>query len=119
VLQQVAPALAAQVAEARLWSFAGRKGFLRQASGPGWAVVGDAGYFKDPLIAHGSTDALRDPEPLADAAAAGTSAATARYAAVRDDKPICSLRTTMRNARGEICLSGTAATFTVPLRHDA
>jgi menaquinone-9 beta-reductase len=88
VLQQVAPALAARVAEARLesrlWSFAGRKGFLRQASGPGWALVGDAGYFKDPLTAHGITDALRDAELLADAAAAGTSAAMARYAAIRD-----------------------------------
>jgi acyl dehydratase len=39
--------------------------------------------------------------------------------AVRDDKPICSLRTTVRNARGEACLSGTAVTFTVPLRHAA
>jgi menaquinone-9 beta-reductase len=88
VLQQVAPALAAQVMmarlESRLWPFAGRKGFLRRASGPGWALVGDAGYFKDPLTAHGITDALRDAELLADAAAAGTSAAMARYAATRD-----------------------------------
>ena len=28
--------------------------------------MGDAGYFKDPLSAHGITDALRDAEPLAD-----------------------------------------------------
>ena len=33
----------------------------------------------------------------------------------RDDKPICTLATTVRNARGEICLSGSAATYTVPL----
>jgi menaquinone-9 beta-reductase len=88
VLQEVAPALAARVAEARLearlWPFAGRKGFLRQACGPGWALVGDACYFKYPLTAHGITDALRDAELLADAAAAGTSAAMARYAATRD-----------------------------------
>ena len=51
------------------------KGFLRQAYGPGWALVGDAGYFKDPLTAHGITDALRDAELLANAAAAGTEAA--------------------------------------------
>jgi hypothetical protein len=37
---------------------------LRRATGPGWALVGDAGYFKDPLTAHGITDALRDAEFL-------------------------------------------------------
>lgn len=34
---------------------------------------------------------------------------------VRDDKPICTIATTVRNARGEVCLSGTATTYTVPL----
>lgn len=34
---------------------------------------------------------------------------------VRDDKPICTLRTTVTNERGEVCLSGTAVTYTVPL----
>lgn len=34
---------------------------------------------------------------------------------VREDKPIVTLSTTIRNAAGEICLSGTATTFTVPL----
>ncbi|MFL5281227.1 MAG: MaoC family dehydratase [Rhodopila sp.] len=38
---------------------------------------------------------------------------------VRDDKPICTLTTTVRNAAGEICLSGTAVTYTVPLRRTA
>jgi flavin-dependent dehydrogenase len=33
--------------------------------GPGWALVGDAGYWKDPISAHGLTDALRDAELLA------------------------------------------------------
>jgi acyl dehydratase len=36
--------------------------------------------------------------------------------AVRDDKPICTLATSVRNARGETCLVGTAVTYTVPLR---
>jgi menaquinone-9 beta-reductase len=70
--------------DAPLCVFAGRNGFLRQAHGPGWALVGDAGYFKDPLTAHGITDALRDAELLADASAAGTAAAFAEYAATRD-----------------------------------
>jgi len=44
--------------------FGGDRGFLREATGPGWALVGDAGYFKDPLTAHGITDAFRDAEVL-------------------------------------------------------
>ena len=36
--------------------------------------------------------------------------------AVRDDKPICTLETTVRNGRGEVCLAGTAVTWTAPLR---
>ena len=35
--------------------------------------------------------------------------------AVRDDKPICQLITTIRNQKGETCLTGTATTYTVPL----
>jgi flavin-dependent dehydrogenase len=85
VLHEADPALSAMVAatepDAPLCLFAGRKGFLRQAYGPGWALVGDAGYFKDPLTAHGITDALRDAELLANAASAGT---MAEYAAIRD-----------------------------------
>ena len=38
--------------------------------------------------------------------------------AVRDDKPICKLETTVRNGRGEVCLAGTAVTWTAPLRPD-
>ncbi|HEV7268380.1 MAG TPA: NAD(P)/FAD-dependent oxidoreductase [Falsiroseomonas sp.] len=88
VLRAVAPELARRVAEGgragAFSTFAGRRGFLRQAWGPGWALVGDAGYFKDPVTAHGITDALRDAELLADAAAVGTPRAFADYAATRD-----------------------------------
>jgi flavin-dependent dehydrogenase len=42
---------------------------MGQPCGPGWALVGDAGYFKDPITAHGITDALRDAELLARAVA--------------------------------------------------
>ncbi len=37
-------------------------------------------------------------------------------AAVREDKPVCKLVTTVRNQQGETCLSGTATTYTVALR---
>jgi flavin-dependent dehydrogenase len=50
-------------------SFPGLPGFLRQAWGDGWALVGDAGYFKDPVSAHGITDALIGAELVADAVA--------------------------------------------------
>jgi 2-polyprenyl-6-methoxyphenol hydroxylase-like FAD-dependent oxidoreductase len=38
---------------------------LRQAHGPGWALVGDAGYHRDPVTGHGISDAFRDAELLA------------------------------------------------------
>jgi hypothetical protein len=34
---------------------------------------------------------------------------------VRADKPICALSTTVRNQKGEVCLTGTATTYTAPL----
>jgi flavin-dependent dehydrogenase len=38
---------------------------IRRATGPGWALVGDAGYHRDPITGHGITDAFRDAELLA------------------------------------------------------
>jgi len=35
---------------------------------------------------------------------------------VRDDKPICTLSTSVMNGSGEVCLTGTATTYTVPLK---
>jgi flavin-dependent dehydrogenase len=69
--------------------FAGRPGHLRRAAGPGWALVGDAGYFKDPITPHGITDALRDAELLAQAVIdalsdSGQTALLAGYQATRD-----------------------------------
>jgi 2-polyprenyl-6-methoxyphenol hydroxylase-like FAD-dependent oxidoreductase len=46
-------------------TFTGEPGRLRRPWGPGWALVGDAGSWKDPISAHGLTDALRDAELLA------------------------------------------------------
>jgi flavin-dependent dehydrogenase len=37
-------------------------GWLRKPYGDGWALVGDAGYNKDPITAQGITDALLDAE---------------------------------------------------------
>jgi 2-polyprenyl-6-methoxyphenol hydroxylase-like FAD-dependent oxidoreductase len=41
--------------------------FFRKPFGPGWALVGDAGYNKDPITAQGITDAFHDAERLATA----------------------------------------------------
>jgi 2-polyprenyl-6-methoxyphenol hydroxylase-like FAD-dependent oxidoreductase len=49
-------------------------GFFRTASGPGWALLGDAGYHKDPITAQGMTDALLHAELLAAAVMQGLSA---------------------------------------------
>jgi 2-polyprenyl-6-methoxyphenol hydroxylase-like FAD-dependent oxidoreductase len=77
-----------------LHMFRGRKGFIRQAHGPGWALVGDAGFFRDPLTAHGITDALRDAEGLASAVTAGTVRALEEYAAERDALALPLMRVT-------------------------
>ena len=37
-------------------------GYFRKPYGPGWTLVGDAGYHKHPLTAYGITDAFRDAE---------------------------------------------------------
>jgi 2-polyprenyl-6-methoxyphenol hydroxylase-like FAD-dependent oxidoreductase len=88
VLRECDPGLANVVAAAdraeRYRGYAGQVGFFRQSSGPGWALIGDAGYFKDPITAHGMTDALIDAELLACAAAEGTERALADYQRARD-----------------------------------
>lgn len=41
--------------------------YRRQSYGPGWALVGDAGYDRDPVTAQGISDAFRDADTLAGA----------------------------------------------------
>jgi 2-polyprenyl-6-methoxyphenol hydroxylase-like FAD-dependent oxidoreductase len=88
VLEECSPELARSAAEGRrsgnLRGFPGQRGFFRQSWGRGWALVGDAAYFKDPITAHGITDALRDAELLARAVVDGTEGALADYQATRD-----------------------------------
>jgi flavin-dependent dehydrogenase len=76
-------------AAGRLHGWRGVPGHVRRSSGPGWALVGDAGYFKDPITTHGITDALRDAELLSDAVLEGVGGgspvvALARYEVTRD-----------------------------------
>jgi 2-polyprenyl-6-methoxyphenol hydroxylase-like FAD-dependent oxidoreductase len=92
VLAECDPGLAATIEGAqqveKFRGFPGQAGYFRQCWGPGWALVGDAGYFKDPLTAHGITDALIDAELLARAAVAGTDSALADYQSSRDERAL-------------------------------
>jgi 2-polyprenyl-6-methoxyphenol hydroxylase-like FAD-dependent oxidoreductase len=45
--------------------------FYRKPYGPGWALVGDAGHHRDPVGAHGISDAVRDAGILAEEVHAG------------------------------------------------
>jgi flavin-dependent dehydrogenase len=63
-------------------SWPGMRGQFRKAYGHGWALVGDAGYFKDPFAAHGISDAFRDAELLAEAVTDGE---FARYERLRNE----------------------------------
>jgi flavin-dependent dehydrogenase len=89
LLQRMSTSLNGQIGDARrvepVRGFVGYPGCVKQSSGPGWALVGDAGYFKDPLTAHGITDALRDAELLARAILVGSDAALLDYEQTRDD----------------------------------
>jgi flavin-dependent dehydrogenase len=86
VLSEVAPDVAARIASRRrserLRIFRGRRGYLRAAHGPGWALVGDAASYKDPITAHGITNAFRDAELLVRSILRTGSAAA--YQATRD-----------------------------------
>jgi flavin-dependent dehydrogenase len=55
----------------RFYGTADLPNYYRKPFGPGWALVGDAGYLKDPISGAGIGDAFRDAELLAEALDAG------------------------------------------------
>jgi flavin-dependent dehydrogenase len=95
LLDRVNPEMARRVAASesteRLRGYPGLDSYFRESCGPGSALVGDAGYFKDPITAHGISDALRDAELLARAVVEGRNhpdreqEALAEYVATRDE----------------------------------
>jgi flavin-dependent dehydrogenase len=74
---ELAPAFAERVRqgrrEERFTGTAELLNYFRKPYGPGWALVGDAGYHKDPITAQGISDAFRDAELVAEAIDAGLS----------------------------------------------
>ena len=53
--------------EERFYGIGHVPGYYRKPYGDGWALVGDAGYHKDPVLAQGISDGLRDSGLLAQA----------------------------------------------------
>ena len=88
---EVSPDFAARVRSGRrvepLYGAINLPNFFRKPYGPGWALVGDAGYHKDPYLAHGVSDALRDAEILSLAVHRGLAVETRRHAGVFRPSP--------------------------------
>ncbi|MEO8538598.1 MAG: NAD(P)/FAD-dependent oxidoreductase [bacterium] len=78
--------------------------YFRRSAGPGWALAGDAGNFKDPILGLGINDAFRSADQLAEAIEAGLSGmlpmdeALAGYEAIRDKTSLGSYQVTHRFA---------------------
>ena len=91
-LAELAERLAKATRETRFVGTGDLPNYFRRPYGPGWALVGDAGYHKDPLSAQGISDAFRDAEEMAaalDAALSGRRGfndAMARYQQTRDQR---------------------------------
>ena len=91
--------------------------FYRQSFGPGWALVGDAGYHKDAVTAQGISDAFRDAEALVaalDDALSGRRPwddALAAYQAARDEATLPMFELTCQLASTEPPDEETAGLF--------
>jgi 2-polyprenyl-6-methoxyphenol hydroxylase-like FAD-dependent oxidoreductase len=82
--------------------------FFRKPYGPGWALVGDAGYHRDPCTAQGMSDAFRDAESLAEALDQGLTgrrsldAALAAYEQQRNEATLAMFEYTCQFATLEV-----------------
>ncbi len=81
-IPQLAPRVADARREERLRGAGDLRNFFRRPWGDGWALVGDAGCHKDPILGHGISDAFRDAALLADAVDRGLSGAEPLRAAL-------------------------------------
>jgi flavin-dependent dehydrogenase len=63
--EPVAAALRGAQRTGKIFGMLRWEGFFREATGPGWVLVGDAGHFKDPAPGQGIQDAFRQVESLA------------------------------------------------------
>jgi menaquinone-9 beta-reductase len=79
-----APLIAGNTRQGDLLGLLKARYYMREAVGPGYALVGDSGLHKDPAPGWGITDALRDARQLAIAILDGSEAALLRYAKQRN-----------------------------------
>jgi flavin-dependent dehydrogenase len=97
MVRAAAPELAARlrtdgIRTSRTRGMIGLPNHIRRPVGPGWALVGDAGYHRDAITGHGISDAFRDAELLATqldrvlTGDADETSALARYHAERDEQ---------------------------------
>ena len=106
------PALAEQVRaakqEQRFMGTADQPNYFRKPYGPGWALVGDAGYHRDFITGLGISDAFRDAELVAKAVDEGLGGsraiddAMADYESKRNDLAMPLYEITLKMANGEI-----------------
>jgi flavin-dependent dehydrogenase len=106
------PALAEQVRSAKqeqkFLGTADQPNYFRKPYGPGWALVGDAGYHRDFITGLGINDAFRDAELVVKAVDEAFSgkrpidAAMADYQSIRDDLALPLYKITTKMAAGEI-----------------
>lgn len=92
----------------RLHGLGDQRNFFRKATGPGWALVGDAGHHKDSITARGISDAFLQAQLFADLVLPHTgdpatlADALVRYEAARDDQLTESYYNTISVARLEV-----------------
>lgn len=87
ILRDLVPSLADHVTATGCSTpkgFGGVPSIIRKAYGRGWVLVGDAGLFRDPITAHGISDALRDAEGAARAILLGSEQGLSSYEEERD-----------------------------------
>ncbi|MFJ9679421.1 NAD(P)/FAD-dependent oxidoreductase [Streptomyces sp. NPDC101194] len=69
-IEQTSPEVRARMADGRnverMFGTGDQRNFFRQAAGPGWVLIGDAGHHKDSITARGITDAFTQAQLLAD-----------------------------------------------------
>ncbi len=104
------PELAARLADCellgRVRSATDIVSYFRRSTGPGWALPGDAGHFKDPVTAQGMRDAMRYGRLLGESAApvlddaAALDRALARWERGRERDCLPMYQWTNRLARG-------------------
>jgi flavin-dependent dehydrogenase len=116
---EAAPTFAAKVRagkrEERWMGTADVPNFFRKPWGPGWALVGDAGYMKDPTTGLGIADAFRDANLLARAlddvltGRAPAEEALAAYQSERDTAALPMYEMTLQMASGDMAAALGAA----------